>query len=71
MELDMVIVFFFTFSVCFLSTTVVPLNTGPLTSGHPPYAAIFSWHEQHSLYSHPSPTATPLTRPAITFFGSK
>ena len=46
--------------------TVVPLYTAPLTSCHPSYAANLSCHGQYSLYICPSPTATPLTRPAAS-----
>ena len=52
-----------------MNSTVVPLYTAHLTSSHPSYAATFSWHGQFPLFIYPSPTTTPLTRPAATFFG--
>ena len=54
-----------------LLCTVVPLYTVPLTNGHPSYAATKLWHGWFSLYINPSPTATPLTWPAATVFGSQ
>ena len=56
---------------CRFLNTVVPLYTAPLTSGHLSYAASFKKQGGFSLYIYPSPTATPLTRPAATLLVSQ
>ena len=54
-----------------MHTTVVPLYTAPLTTGHPFYAARGNRQGWFSLYIYPSPTATSLTRPAASVLGSQ